>query len=149
MAESEIENAFVPLSKAQADRLRPHLTVLAPWQVLLGQVLLGCFMTAVAYFAANPAAAFSLAYGAFAVVGPGILFAIGIKKVTYAASPGASVLGFFLWEMIKVFASISLLVAAPILINNLSWLGLFVGLIVTLKVYLFAGLLQRSKSTKN
>jgi ATP synthase protein I len=43
------------------------------------------------------------------------------------------VVGFFLWEMVKMALSIAMLFAAPRLITALSWPAMLIGLVVTMK----------------
>jgi ATP synthase protein I len=52
------------------------------------------------------------------------------------------------WEMVKIAASIALLVAAPRLVNALSWPALLVGLVLTMKVYWIALLYVPRKRQK-
>ena len=44
-------------------------------------------------------------------------------------------MGFFVWELVKVGLTVALLLAAPRLIPELSWLALLAGFVVTMKVY--------------
>jgi ATP synthase protein I len=56
---------------------------------------------------------------------------------------GSAVFGFFLWEMVKIGLTIAMLIAAPRLVNDLSWPAMLVGLVVTMKVYWLALGLRR------
>ena len=48
---------------------------------------------------------------------------------------GAALAGFFVWELVKIVLTVAMLLAAPKLVPDLSWLALLVGLVVTMKVY--------------
>lgn len=48
----------------------------------------------------------------------------------------------FGWELVKLVLCIAMLVAAPKLVPNLSWLALLVGLIVVMKTYWIAFLVR-------
>jgi len=51
-------------------------------------------------------------------------------------------LGFFVWELVKIALTIAMLFAAPRLVMGLSWLALLAGFVVTIKVYWVALVLQ-------
>jgi len=65
--------------------------------------------------------------------------------------PKAVLVGLFFWELVKIILTVALLLVAPKLISNLSWLALVAGFVVTIKVYWLAmalGYMQRkSKPT--
>lgn len=42
------------------------------------------------------------------------------------------------WEMVKLVLTMAMLVAAPGLVQGLSWPAMLVGLVLTMKVYLVA-----------
>jgi ATP synthase protein I len=42
---------------------------------------------------------------------------------------------FFGWELVKILVSVALLLAAPRLVPDLSWLALLLGMVVTMKAY--------------
>ena len=77
----------------------------------------------------------SAGYGALAVVAPAAVFARGLLRQIKANNAGAALGGFFLWEMVKIFLTLAMLMAAPKLIANLNWLALLAGFVVTMKVY--------------
>ena len=60
-------------------------------------------------------------------------------------NPGAAVVGFFLWEMVKIALTVAMLFAAPRLVTDLSWPAMLVGLVVTMKVYWLALLVRPKK----
>ena len=77
----------------------------------------------------------SAAYGALAVVLPAALFARGLSRQKTATQGNAALVGFFVWEIVKIALTVAMLVAAPRLVVNLSWLALLAGFVVTMKVY--------------
>ena len=65
--------------------------------------------------------------------------------------PKVVLAGVFFWELVKIILTVALLLVAPKVISNLSWLALVAGFVVTIKVYWLAmalGYMQRkSKPT--
>jgi ATP synthase protein I len=65
--------------------------------------------------------------------------------------PRAVLMGLFFWELVKIILTVALLLVAPKVISNLSWLALVAGFVVTIKVYWLAMALgymqQKSKPT--
>jgi len=82
--------------------------------------------------------AWSLLYGAAAVVLPGALMARGMTSRLTSMSPGSSAVSFMLWEMVKIAVSIAMLALAPKLVQPLVWPALLVGLVLCMKVYWLA-----------
>jgi ATP synthase protein I len=60
-------------------------------------------------------------------------------------SPGSSAVGFMVWEMVKIGVSVALLMAAPRVLQHLSWPALLVAMVVCMKVY-WVALLWRGRS---
>jgi ATP synthase protein I len=81
------------------------------------------------------AAGYSAAYGALVVIVPAALFARGLTGRGASANVGAAVFGFLLWEMVKVVLTVAMLLSAPRVVSDLSWLAMLAGLVVTMKVY--------------
>ena len=50
--------------------------------------------------------------------------------------------GFFGWEMVKIVLTVAMLAAAPRLVAQLSWLALLAGMVVTMKTYWIALMVQ-------
>jgi ATP synthase protein I len=88
--------------------------------------------------------AWSAAYGALSVVVPAALFARGITGRLVRTVPGAAMVGFFVWELVKIVVTILMLFAAPRLVPGLNWLALLAGFVVTMKVVWLA-LMFRAK----
>ncbi len=136
---------FKRLTAQQAQALRESDPALSPWWVVGLQCLAGFATALVAWGVSGDAAvALSAAYGALAVIIPAALFARGLMSRFSSLHAATATFGFFLWEAVKLAVSIAMLAAAPRLIENLSWLAMLVGLVVTLKMYWLA-LLKRPK----
>jgi len=93
----------------------------------------------------SQAVGWSSLYGAATVVIPGALMARGMTSRLSSVSPGVSAVSFMLWEMLKIAASIAMLMLAPKIVQNLSWPALLVGLVLCMKVYWLA-LLWRGRT---
>ena len=130
---------FKPLTAEEAQTLRTQNPSLSPWWVVVGQGIAGVLVTLAAWFVTQRSAvAWSTAYGALAVVIPAALFARGVAGQFASLNPGAAVMGFFVWEMVKIGATVAMLFAARSLVTDLSWPAMLVGLVVTMKVYWLA-----------
>jgi ATP synthase protein I len=136
---------FKRLTAQEAQTLRETDPALSPWWVVGVQCVAGCATALVAWGVSGEASvALSAGYGALAVIIPAALFARGLMSRFSSLHAATASFGFFLWEAVKLAVSIAMIAAAPQLIENLSWLALLVGLVVTLKMYWFA-LLKRPK----
>lgn len=129
---------FVPLTRLQAQALAQANPVVSPWWVVLGQLVLGGLLVALAWLVFGELVAKSVACGVLAVVLPAALFARGLTSQFARANTGAAVMSFFVWELVKIVVTIGLLFAAHRLVKDLNWPAMLVGLIVTLKVYWLA-----------
>ena len=130
------EEGFEPLSAEQVAQLRKRLPLLSVWRVVGAQMLVGLLTAALAaWVSGREAIAYSVVYGAFAVVLPAALFARGLTSRVSSVNAGAAVFGFFLWEMVKIGLTLAMLIAAPRWVKDLSWPAMLVGLVVTMKVY--------------
>lgn len=127
---------FKPLSAEEARRLREQNPSLPPWKVVLGQGVVGLLAALVAWaVTGSQNVGWSVAYGALAVVLPAALFARGLTGRFASLNVGSAVFGFFLWELVKIVLTVTILIAAPSLVDALSWPALLVGLVLTMKVY--------------
>jgi ATP synthase protein I len=81
----------------------------------------------------------SVAYGALAVLLPTALMAWAMTRSANRPSAvgGAqvSLMGFFVWEGIKLLLVVALLGLAPVLLDAVNWLALVAGFVVVLKAY--------------
>ena len=134
--QENVQETFEPLTAQQVAELRKRQPLLSVWRVVSAQVVLGLLVAALVWFVSGQkAAVYSAVYGALAVIVPAALFARGLTSRVASLNAGAAVLGFFLWEMVKIGLTVAMLFAAPRLVNDLSWPAMLAGLVVTMKVY--------------
>jgi ATP synthase protein I len=133
-ADEADEAAFKPLTKEQAQELRAKHPSISPWRVVVAQAVAGGVCAALAWGLTGKAAvAWSALYGAAAIVVPGALLALGIKRFP-ATNPGAVVFGFLLWEAVKIAVAVVMLALAARVVPDLSWPALLVAMVVCVKV---------------
>ena len=138
-AQSDSEQEPERLTASQAQELRVRLSksgsLISPWQIIVGQLLAGAMFAAVAWLVTGKSSvAVSVAYGALAVVIPAAVFARGLMSQFSSLNALTAGFGFFVWEMIKIVATVVLMAIAPNLVVDLDWLAMLIGLIVTMKV---------------
>jgi len=125
-----------PLSAEEARQLREQHPPVSPWWVVGGQVVVGLVAAFVAWAVTGKSSVgWSAGYGALAVVIPAAVFARGLTGRFSSLNAGTAAFGFLLWEMVKVALTVAMLMAAPRLVNGLSWPALLIGLILAMKVY--------------
>jgi ATP synthase protein I len=130
------ESDFTPLSAEEAQALRERSPSVSPWWVVLTQVVVGVLAALLAWLLTGvPSVAWSLAYGALAVVVPAAVFARGLTGRLSSVNPVTGAVGFLVWQMVKLALTLAMLIAAPRLVGALSWPALLAGLVLTLKVY--------------
>jgi ATP synthase protein I len=130
---------FKPLSAEEARILLKANAALSPWRVLVWQIIVGCLVALAAWgLTGSSLAGWSAGYGALAVVVPAAFFIRGLARQQKAANAGSALVGFFVWEMIKIVLTVAMLLVAPRLIVQLNWLALLAGFVVTMKVYWMA-----------
>lgn len=140
--------AFKPLTKEEAQALRAKDPPLSPWRVVGVQAGVGVTVALGALlFTGRPEAGWSALYGAAVVVVPGALMARGMTSRYSSMSPGAGVVSFMLWELVKIAVSIAMLALAPRLVQPLSWPALLVAMVLCMKVYWLALLWRRPKKS--
>lgn len=127
------------LTAQQAQALREKFgnegSVISPWQIIVGQLIAGSTFAVLAWFiTGKTSVAVSVAYGALAVVIPAAVFARGLMSQFSSLNAMTAGFGFFVWEMIKIVATVVLIAIAPKLVADLDWLAMLIGLIVTMKV---------------
>jgi len=139
---------FAPLTREQAQRLRDQEPSVSIWWIVAGQLVFGILAAlAVLFVTGKSNVAWSVMYGALAVVIPGALFARGLTSQFSSISPVTAGFGFFVWEAVKIGVSVGMLAAAPRLVAGLDWLAMLIGLILALKVYWLALLLRHKRKT--
>ena len=127
------------LTAGQAQELRVRLgkagSLISPWQIIVGQLLAGVVFAVVAWLITGKSSvAVSMAYGTLAVVVPAAVFARGLMSQFSSLNALTAGFGFFVWEMIKIVATVVLIAIAPKLVADLDWLAMLIGLIFTMKV---------------
>ncbi|WP_291065751.1 ATP synthase subunit I [Hydrogenophaga sp.] len=118
------------------------------------QLLVGLVAAALGWGLTQSAAlAWSVLYGAAAVVLPSAVMAFGVTmSVTARLSPGferIAMAAFLFWEGVKIALAVLMLWVAPQVVSDLSWLALLAGLVVVLKVNWFGFMIQRRRSIQN
>ena len=130
----DLDAEYKPLTADEARELRARHPSISPWWVIAGQLVVGLLVALAAWgLTGRQNLGWSAAYGAIAVVIPAAVFARGLTGRFSSLNPGTAVVGFFLWEMVKMALSLAMLFAAPMLITALSWPAMLVGLVVTMK----------------
>lgn len=147
----EQEPEFKPLTRAQAQQWRATQPVLSLWRLVGLQLLVGLAAAALGGLLLQSAAlAWSILYGAAAVVLPTAVMVYGVSSSAlsrlWAGFAQAAFASFLLWEGVKVLLVVALLWLAPVMVPELSWLGLLAGLVVVLKVYWFGLWMQTRRS---
>lgn len=143
-AEAE-ESDFKPLSAQEAQVWRQNHKALSVWRVIAIQVVVGALVALLLGLVSGKAHwGWSAAYGALAVVLPAVLFARGMNRQRFAQSGGSAMAGFFVWELVKIVLTVAMLAAAPRVVAQLSWLALLAGMVVTMKTYWIALMVQSS-----
>ncbi|MBD3893016.1 MAG: ATP synthase subunit I [Hydrogenophaga sp.] len=148
------EPDFKPLSREQAQQWRAGQPVFSVWRLLGVQLLVGLVAAALGWGLTQSAAlAWSVLYGAAAVVLPSAVMAFGVTmSVTARLSPGferIAMAAFLFWEGVKIALAVLMLWVAPQVVSDLSWLALLAGLVVVLKVNWFGFMIQRRRSIQN
>jgi ATP synthase protein I len=151
-ANEGLEPEFKPLSAEQAQAWRQHNPQASPWRVLFLQVGVGALMALLTgLFTGEWNLAMSSAWGSVAVVIPAVVFVRALSRQMRRTQPGSALMGLMVWELVKIVLTVALLLVAPKVISELSWLALVAGFVVTMKVYWLAmalGWMQRkSKPT--
>lgn len=135
--ESEDPDAgFKPLTADEARQLRERSPSVSPWRVIVAQALVGVLVALAAWgLTGRQNLGWSAGYGALSVVVPAAVFARGLTGRLSSLNPGTAMIGFFVWEMVKMALTLAMLLAAPRLITALSWPAMLVGLAVTMQAY--------------
>jgi ATP synthase protein I len=133
-----------PLTRAQAEELRRREPSPSPWKVVGAQAVLGLALAALAWALFGTTVAVSALYGAAVAVLPGALMARGATSPLARLSPATGAFSILLWALVKIGATVLLLVLAPRVVQPLHWPALLVALVVCLQVYWFALLVRGS-----
>ena len=148
-ADESEELEFKRLTAEEAKVLRELNPSVSPWRIVGYQILMGLMVALAAWgFTGKSAAGWSAGYGALAVVIPAVLFARGLMSQFSSINAMTAGFGFFVWEAVKIAASVGMIFAAPKLVADLDWLAMLIGLILTLKVYWLALRMRPKRTTK-
>lgn len=152
--DGEQENEFKPLTREEAQQWRSGQPRLSLWRLVTMQLLVGLSAGALAWlFTQSAPVAWSVLYGAAAVVVPSALMAYGLTSSALsrllAGYAQAAFAGFLLWEGVKVLLVVAMLWSAPWIVPELNWLGLLTGLVLVLKVYWFGFWIQTRRANLN
>lgn len=133
--DDEREDApITPLTREQANALREQEPSISPWRVVMVQALAGVLTALIGWVWSGQASiGWSALYGAGVVVVPTAVLARGMGRLS-GAGPVVGAVGFLVWEGVKVFLAVALLLAAQRVVPDLNWPALLVALVVCLKV---------------
>lgn len=156
--EGESES-FKPLSREEAKALSQKLSSqqapLSLLRVLVWQAITGLLLALCVWIGSgNSGMGWSVLYGSFCVVVPAAIFARGFgRQMAFGQSgttvpAGAAMVGFFIWELVKVVLTVVMLLAAPKIVLQLNWLALLAGFVVTMKVYWVAAWLGLGRKSR-
>ena len=136
------------LTKEEAAVVIASNPSLNPWRVVFWQVCVVAVSALVAWLLTQRLpVVYSLVWGGLSVVIPAALFARGLMSRATLMNAGSAVMGFLLWEMVKIGLTLAMLFVSMRVVQDLSWPSLLIGLVVTMKVYWLA-LLCKPKVSK-
>ncbi|MEG0939829.1 MAG: ATP synthase subunit I [Comamonas sp.] len=139
--EDEVED-FKPLTAQEASVWRSRFPQVSVWRIVVVQAIAAVVVTLLSWLVTGRASVgWSAGYGALSALVPTALFARALAK-QQPDNSGTAMARIFGWELVKLVLCIAMLVAAPKLVPNLSWLALLVGLIVVMKTYWIAFLVR-------
>jgi ATP synthase protein I len=151
-ANDGLEPDFKPLTAEEAQAWRQHNPMASPWRVLVLQVVVGGLIAVLTGWVSGQfRLAASVAWGVVAVVMPAVVFVRALSRQMRRSQPGSALVGLFVWELVKIVLTVALLLVAPKVISELSWLALVAGFVVTMKVYWLAmalGWMQQKSKLK-
>ncbi|MFM1979053.1 MAG: hypothetical protein RLZ68_318 [Pseudomonadota bacterium] len=145
----DFDEEFKPMTAEEAKQWRSTHKSVSPWRIVVWQLVVGilCALLAGTWF--GEVVGVSVAYGCGAVVFPAALMVRGLQRQSTVVQPTAAMLGFVIWESVKILLTVVILVMAPRLISPLDWLALVVGFVVTMKVYWVAAWLHSRQRSLN
>jgi ATP synthase protein I len=110
-----------------------------PWRIVALQACVGAVMVLLTWLLTDERRlAASVAWGVVAVVIPAMVFVRALRRQMQVAHPKVALVGLFAWELVKIVLTVALLLVAPKVISDLSWLALVASFVVTIKVYWLA-----------
>jgi len=143
LADDDAIEELKPLTAQEAAAWRASQAVTSPWRVLWLQALVGAVLVAfTAIFTSKTAWVVSVAWGVLSVWVPALVFARALARQGRHRGAGSALLGFFVWELVKIVLTVALLLVAPRVVPELSWAAMVAGFVITLKVYWLAMMLN-------
>ncbi len=140
------EELPAPWSAEQAMAWRQTQRTMPLGVLVAAQFGLGTVAALLAYTLFGSVAAMSVGYGALCAALPSALLARGMRSALSRENP---VVGFMVWELVKMALGAAMLIAAPKLLGTVNWFALLIGLILTLKVVFLAALWPSKVATKS
>lgn len=141
-----------PMTAQEAAAWRANNPGTSPWRVLALQVVGGAVLVALTLVLTGAfSLAASVAWGVVAVCLPAAVFARALSRSMRQRQAGSALAGFFFWELVKIVLTVALLLVAPKVVADLSWLALLAGFVLTMKMYWLAMVLhlkRRSRPTQ-
>ncbi|MDQ6680446.1 MAG: ATP synthase subunit I, partial [Pseudomonadota bacterium] len=136
-AELEAEElSFRRLTREEAAGLSRRNPSVSPWRVIAAQAFLGAAITALAWwFTGSASIAVSALYGGLVVVLPGALMARGTTGQLPHLAPMIRAVMVMSWAVVKMGASVLMLLLAPKIVPALSWPALLIALVACMQVY--------------
>ncbi len=132
-----------PLTAQEASDWRARQPSTSVWRVLLAQAGVGVVLVGLtAVLTGRTSLVASVAWGVLSVWVPALVFARALARQVRRRNAGSALLGFFVWELVKIVLTVALLMAAPKVVAELSWLAMVAGFVITLKVYWLAMMLH-------
>jgi ATP synthase protein I len=125
---------FKTLSREEAEVLRANHPPVSPARVVAVQAAVGLGVAAFGWaITQRSEVGWSALVGAAVVVGPAALMARGLARLS-GRQAGTVLLGFWLWEALKIVLAVSMLLAAARWMPGLHWPAMLVAMVVCLKV---------------
>lgn len=143
-ADEEGREDHKPLTAQEAQLWRVRNPVTSPWRVLGLQAVVGTLLVALTAAVSGQAnLAASAAWGVVSVWVPALVFARALSRQRRLSQASSALVGFFVWELVKVVLTVALLLVAPQVVVDLNWLALVAGFVVTIKIYWLVMLLNK------
>ncbi len=134
------EDVTPSLTKEQVAEIRKATTPFDVWRIVRWQAMILVSSSVGIYiFSHQLTVAGSFAWGGLCAWVPGAMFARVISlQMRRPAHAGLALAGLAKWELIKIASTVLMLLISPKVVKELSWLALFAGFVVTMKVYWMA-----------
>lgn len=132
--EGAAEPEFKPLTREEAQAWRASQRPMSPLKLVVHQAVAALAMVVLAVVIWRDASvSWSVLYGSLVVVLPSALMAWGLARRPVAADRGA-VLGFLVWELLKLGVAVAMLALAPWVLKPVHWPALLGAMVLCLKV---------------